>query len=254
MIRALMERLSRGRIVKRRLPGRVGGGPIWLSPESALRYWTWNLDHPKHSKLLLDTALQFARPGGVAWDIGANCGVFSAACAGLLGASGWVLAIEPDCDTASTLRRNAGLAGLGERATIEVLDCAVSDTIGTALLNVAVRGRATNFLSSAGGRSDTGGVRGSRRVITVTLDWLATEFRMPTLMKIDVEGAEEAVLAGGQQVLKEARLVILCEVGEKTREAVCGQLLNSGYRLCDPQDPTNEDGWRACSNVLALPE
>lgn len=239
--------------MRRRLPARVGGGPIWLSPESALRYWTWNVDHPKHSKVLIDVAMRFAKPGGVVWDVGANCGVFSTACAGLVGPTGSVLAIEPDSTTAVVLHHNAAASQASGRAPIEVLECAVSDSLGTAVLSISGLGRASNFLSAAGGRKGSSGVRSARRVVTVTLDWLGQQFPMPSLLKIDVEGAESMVIRGGARVLGEARPVILCEVGKATRGEICDYLLSSRYELFDADDAAMAGDWRSCFNLLAVP-
>ena len=253
MIRTLMELCSRGRIVCRRMPARVGGGKVWLSPESALRYWAWNLDTPKHSKVLVDVAARFARPGSVVWDIGANCGVFAAACARLVGPRGCILAVEPDSTTAVALHLNAGVCRASGGAQFDVLECAVSDRLGIAHLSIARRGRATNFLSSAGGRSEAGGVRGVRSVLTVSLDWLFGEFATPNLVKIDVEGAEAMVIRGGMRVLRDAQPVILCAVGDDTRTEVCGALSSLGYTLSDAEEPARDDGWRFAHNVLAIP-
>jgi FkbM family methyltransferase len=201
----------------------------------------------------MDIAVRFVRPGDVIWDVGANCGVFATASAGLAGSKGSVLAIEPDTTTAKVLHMNAVDSPGTDRAAIDVLECAVSDSIGTAALSIANRGRSTNYLSSLGGRSDTGGSRSTRRVVTVTLDWLAQQFQMPSLMKIDVEGAEAMVIRGGMRVLRDAQPVILCEVGDDTRMEVCGALSSLGYTLSDAEDPAREDGWRLAHNVLAIP-
>jgi FkbM family methyltransferase len=239
--------------VRRRLPTRLGGGPIWLSPESALRYWTWSLDHPRHSKTLVDVAVRFTRPGTVVWDIGANCGVFAVACSGLAGPSGFALAVEPDTTTSECLHRNAALAPSANRSPLAILECAVSDHVGTSILNIANRGRATNFLGIAGGRSDTGGVRSSRRVITVTLDWLMAEFPLPNIMKIDVEGAELLALHGGKAMLWRARPVVLVEVAEHTRQPVVDILEPMGYRFLDADRLSEGGGYGQAANLLAVP-
>ena len=252
-MRTLMERLSRGRLVRRTLPPRVGGGPIWLSPESALRYWTWNLDDPRRSKLLIDVADRFARSIAVVWDIGANCGVFAAACSGVLDPRGSVLAIEPDTAMSACLHRNATVSLAKNRAPITVLECAVSHRVGTAAFNVAQRGRATNFLASSGGRGDTGGVRGTRLVVTVSLDWLAQEFPSPQLMKIDVEGAEVACLEGAKSLLSRAQPIILIEVSERTRRPILDILAPLGYRFADAERMDQLGAHLQCANLLAIP-
>lgn len=187
------------------------------------------------------------------WDVGANCGVFSTACAGLIGPTGTVLAIEPDTTTAAVLHQNAAESHAAGRAPIEVLECAVSDSLGTAVLSISGLGRASNFLSAAGGRNGSSGVRSARRVVTVTLDWLGQQFPLPSLLKIDVEGAEAMVIRGGSRVLGEARPVILCELGDATRAEICDYLLSSRYQLFDADDAAMAGDWRSCFNLLAVP-
>jgi FkbM family methyltransferase len=43
-------------------------------------------------------------------------------------------------------------------------------------------------------------------------DWGRAHAQLPSLMKIDVEGGEAAILRGGRRLLAEARPIILCEV------------------------------------------
>jgi FkbM family methyltransferase len=45
---------------------------------------------------LFDFSEKFARTGDVVWDVGANVGMFTFACAFRAGSSGHVVAIEPD--------------------------------------------------------------------------------------------------------------------------------------------------------------
>jgi hypothetical protein len=77
-----------------------------------------------------------------------------------------------------------------------------------------------------------GGVRSTRLVPTVTLDWLAARFPAPDVLKIDVEGAELAVLAGGAAVLAAAP-VLICEVSAQNTAGVSGLLAEHGYTLYD---------------------
>ena len=46
MFRQLLEKYSRNKIVKRHLPQRFGGQPIYVSPDSALSYWKADLERP----------------------------------------------------------------------------------------------------------------------------------------------------------------------------------------------------------------
>jgi len=38
MLRSVLERLSRGRVLKRRLPAEFGAVPIFVSPDAAMRF------------------------------------------------------------------------------------------------------------------------------------------------------------------------------------------------------------------------
>ena len=56
-------------------------------------------------------------------------------------------------------------------------------------------------------------------------DWCATHACRPSLLKIDVEGGEAAILRGGAEILAETRPVILCEVlTDEAGEAVAAAL------------------------------
>jgi FkbM family methyltransferase len=57
-------------------------------------------------------------------------------------------------------------------------------------------------------------------VPTVTLDWLATQFPAPDVIKIDVEQAELAILRGASSVLRAALPTIVCAVAGRNAAAV----------------------------------
>jgi FkbM family methyltransferase len=209
MLREVLERASRNIVFKRRLPARVGGQYIYVSPDSALKFWKWNLEYTDSA--LFDWAAEFVKPGDVVWDIGANVGLFAFAAASLAGRTGTVLAIEPDPNLAEMLRRSASDQP-SEFASVTVLPVAVSDQLDVAEFNIAARGRSANHLANVAGSSQTGGVRETIRTITVTLDWLMERFPAPRVLKIDVEGSEERLLRGASKVLSVAHPLVLCEV------------------------------------------
>jgi hypothetical protein len=95
-VRALAERFSRGRVLKRQLPARFGGAPIFVSPDAALRFWRKDL--AKCDPPLFDAADELVRPGDVVWDVGANVGLFTFAAAARAGATGRVLAVGRRCN------------------------------------------------------------------------------------------------------------------------------------------------------------
>src|SRR6185436_126613 len=109
MIRSLLERLSRGRVVLRRLPPEHGGHALFVSPDAALKLWRRDLR--QSDPLLLRLAAELTRPGDTVWDVGANVGLFAFGAAFAAGPSGRVVAIEADDWLAGLVRRSARTAG-----------------------------------------------------------------------------------------------------------------------------------------------
>lgn len=228
-MRTVIQRLVRGRSFKRHLPQQFDRVPIYVSPDSQLKYLRPSA--AGFDQMLLDFAVEFVSPGDNVWDIGANVGVFTFASAAR-SKTGQVLAVEPDPFLASLLRRSAGIQ-TNQRLNVHVLSAAVSDRIGVACFAIAVKGRASNFLKSVGGRSVTGGIREELMVPTITLDLLLETQSPPRVLKIDVEGAEKLVLDGAPRLLTEIRPIILIEVGMRDREAIGQMLHNHEYLLFD---------------------
>jgi FkbM family methyltransferase len=160
-------------------------------------------------------------------------GLFSFAAAVAAGQMGHVLAIEPDAVLVNLLRRSA--ASNRRHAPVEVLPVALADGFGVAHFNIARRNRSTSHLDGFG-TSQAGGVRTKELVPTVSLDWLANRFPRPDVIKIDVEGAEVGVLAGGHAVLS-AGPRIICEVAADNAAEVHSLLAAHGYTLYDGDRP-----------------
>ncbi len=261
ILRRLIERLSRGRVLRRNLPAELGGTTIFVTPDAALKYW--GRDLRRIDPDLLDAATELVFPGARVWDVGANVGLFAFAAAFLAGERGSVLAIEPDPFLASLLRRSAAhepsnrsARSSGVLAAVEVIEAAVAATDGEVELHIAERGRAANHLAAVEGSSQAGGVRTRRRVRAVTLDGLLLTHAPPDVLKIDVEGAEMLVLGGAKKLLAEARPRVYCEVTEENSEAV-GQLFAAfDYEVFDAsiaaaeRRPLGAAPW----NALALPK
>jgi FkbM family methyltransferase len=226
-LRSVLEQATHRIVVRRRLPAQFGKARIYVSTEGGLRYLMRAMSDV--DPVLLQLAADVIRPGQVVWDIGANLGLFSFAAAAAAGPSGRVLAVEPDTTLAGLLRRSA--ATNHGYAPVEVLPAAASDEVSVARFHIARRNRSTSYLDGYG-TTMTGGVRFTELVPTVTLDWLAAHFPAPDVVKIDVEGAELTVLAGGAQLLERFPMLI-CEVGARNAAAVSGLLAARGYTLYD---------------------
>jgi FkbM family methyltransferase len=250
MIRSLLEAYSRNKIIKRYMPKRFGGEPIFVSPDSALRYWNPTLDSAFQP--LFRWAESYVTPGDVVWDVGANVGLFAFAAAGLAGNAGAVVAIEPDTFLVELLRRSAEARGK-DGAPVTIVPAAVSDEVRLASFSVAARGRSANHLSEVTGSTMHGGARRMDHVITVTLDWMCVTCPPPDVVKIDVEGAEMLTLRGGQKTLTAHRPLLICEVRPKTCKEVTSFLRERDYAMFDADAPRHGELAEACYNTLAVP-
>lgn len=197
---------------------------------------------------------------GAIYDVGANCGWFAVRAAR---AGRTVRAFEPVPATAEYAERNlARIAGADAR----VVRTAVADAPG----------RATIHLYSSSGNNSlhqrtlpaghplrrTGDIE----VSVVRLDDLvgSEDFPPPTLIKIDVEGAELAVLRGARETLVRHRPVVVMEWAESTsrdaghsRAAIVAELRGVGYtalaitpegELVEP-DPVGDE----CGTLVGRP-
>lgn len=225
--RSVLEQATHRIIIRRRLPVQFGKTRIYVSTEGGLRYLMRAMSDVDPA--LLSLAADIIRPGQAVWDIGANVGLFSFAAAAVAGPAGKVLAVEPDTALAGLLRRSAAINRA--HAPVEVLPAAVTDAVSVARFHIARRNRSTSYIDGYG-TTMTGGVRSTQLVPTVTLDWLAAHFPAPDVVKIDVEGAELTVLAGGAQLLDRLPALI-CEVGRRNAAAVSDLLTAHGYNLHD---------------------
>jgi FkbM family methyltransferase len=240
MLRLLAERLSRNIVLRRRLPQDLGGRTIYVTPDSALRFWSPDLKRADSGQLM-NLARRFVPKDSVVWDVGANVGLFafSAAAKAKL-----VCAFEPDPWLASLCQRTASSI-----RNVHVLSAAVTNAVSIGELQIARRGRAANFIAGFG-TTQTGGVRDAQLVVTVTLDWLAERFPVPDIMKIDVEAGERSVFEGGKALFARARPLLICEVASKNSSWVTEFLIASGYSFLDERmSPTSV----AVGDIVAVP-
>lgn len=254
-LRKLAEHLSRGVVLRRRLPREFLRLPILVTPEAGLRYWRWNLE--KVDPMLCRMARELVKPGSIVWDIGANVGLFTFCAGALAGPSGSVLAVEPDLWLAQMLTRSARLVqeSKAPAAPVTVLSAAACESNRIGHLQIAERGRAANHLVDSHGSTQTGGQRALQSTVTVSLDFLLEHFPAPSVLKIDVEGAEPAVLRGAAKLLRTSRPTIWCEVDPENSITVADTLLENGYQIypaaLDPAQRTPLQ--RASWDTLAVP-
>ncbi len=167
-------------------------------------------------------------PGDSFYDAGANYGFYTALAAEFIGAQGEIHSFEPLLEIHAWLKRNAA------DPRIRVVDAALWDRTGAATLYRHHLSDAFNTLEAD--VADFDPTRGplQTEVSCTTLDDYARTNRPPTVMKIDVEGGEKRLIAGGLETLRKARPAIAMEVwagkgGERFSLPACRALLDLGY-------------------------
>jgi FkbM family methyltransferase len=149
------------------------------------------------------------RPGMAAIDVGANVGYYTILLAALVGEEGHVHAIEPAPAAAAMLRRSLALNGFEDRTTV-VEAAAGACEGGSALLYVPDREPKNASIIAA---PDRAGLRGGtlHEVAAARIDALLAPAPRIDFVKIDAEGAEEAVIAGMLARLRRDRPLLVLE-------------------------------------------
>jgi FkbM family methyltransferase len=145
------------------------------------------------------------RPGMRVWDVGAHVGFFSLLAARLVGPTGEVHAFEPLPENCERLEHNARLNGF---TNIVAHAHAVGVELGAATF---YDHESTSMGSLVGDGTDVP----SRVVGQTTLDALAVILASPTLIKIDVEGAELDVLRGGTKLFASEQPELIVEIDRR---------------------------------------
>ncbi|HEY0106462.1 MAG TPA: FkbM family methyltransferase [Rhizomicrobium sp.] len=199
--------------------------PVYLGARTALcrilgryKFYVDTADSGFGSNVLLDGfwemwLTQFmarvVKPGMVVADIGANFGYYTLLLADLVGPDGRVFAVEPNPAAAALLTRAVALNGFAGRTTIAVAGLGARD--GEELLLYVPHDEpknATVVPSEAHGDPARGAIR---RVPSRSLDALLDGQARLDFIKIDAEGAEEAIVAGMMRTIETQRPSIVLE-------------------------------------------
>ena len=250
-LRRLAEILSRGVVLRRRLPPSFGRLPIYVTPEAGLRFWG---PMSRVDSALYKMVEELVTPGTVVWDVGANVGLFSLCAAACAGESGFVLAIEPDPWLAHLIMRSCRKLPRKSCSKVEVLCASISDCNRISRLEIAERARASSHLIEAVGSNQAGTVRKIQPTASVTLDFLLDYFPAPSVLKIDVETHEASVLRGAARLLREARPTIWSEVAHQNSAEITELLHAAQYELHGAETHPHPRIDRAWFSTLAVPK
>jgi FkbM family methyltransferase len=189
----------------------------WQDKLDAVRQSGWEAGDSDYLRLIAPICR--LRRGCTAVDVGALVGLYASKMAEN---AAHTLCFEPLPDARAALQQN--LASYAGRVTIR--DCALSDREGEAQLSFPICGQTAvkqwasiekdfgKLASDFPGRID--GVA-SMTVPLRMLDKEIIALNLPPVcyLKIDAEGAEEAILRGGQKTIARDRPFIVCELEER---------------------------------------
>ncbi len=252
--RSLLERLSRGRVVRRRLGPEHGDRTFYATPEASLVWalpWAGGSADPD----LMRFCREFVKPGSVVWDFGGHLGLFAFAAAYYAGPEGRVLSVEPDPFLAHLMIKTEGHRP-DNVAPCTILNAAVGREPGFATLEVPERSRAANALAGKSQSTQRGGIRQRFDVPVVTAEQLARNYPPPNVLKMDIEGSELDALYGGEEIFAASRPVMLLEVYRHIAADVTRLLRQWDYKLYNAAAEAfpGREIQEACHNTLAIPQ
>lgn len=172
-----------------------------------------------------DRLTEWLQPGDWALDIGANMGSYTVAMSRLVGETGRIIALEPVPTTFAILVSNLQSAKCDN---VTMINGAASDRTDVCQMHIPRFDTGLENFYQA--RLTKGGdVTQIRRlnVLTLALDALGLPNRV-ALAKVDVEGHEEAVVAGMWKLIHRDRPVLIIETSS---QAIQERLATLGYRM-----------------------
>jgi FkbM family methyltransferase len=226
-----------------------GAGLIFDPGPSNRAYASGNNELPIQRALA-----EYLKGGGVLYDIGANVGFFTVLGARLAGPTGLVYAFEPVPENAAYVRLNVRLNGF---RNVRVIEKAVSSQSGPGELWVA---------EYSGGAALTTTAMPPDAKTTIAIEVVSIDdlvplrnWRLPTVVKIDVEGAEMDALKGMLRTLREARPVVVYEIDDGKPEGferkyhACEEFLQqAGYRVQRLEESYADSDW-IVGHAIAVP-
>jgi len=190
--------------------------------------------------------------GDIFYDIGANVGFFTVLAARLVGPGGRVVAFEPLPANVAALRRNLALNGFANAVVVEAAAGVAGGTADLVPEEEPTWARLAGMERGSDAPPDPSAGAVRVRVVSVDETVEAGAAPPPTLVKIDVEGAELDVVSGMARTLRTHRPTLLVEMHGKNRE-FAALLARHGYagRCIECTDPVEIARWDV--HVIATP-
>ncbi|HEY1073978.1 FkbM family methyltransferase [Brevundimonas sp.] len=146
------------------------------------------------------------KPGMNVVDAGANHGYYTLLFADLVGAQGKVAAFEPNPPIARLLRQSVAVNGFGARTTVFEKALVADDDVELVFHAVADEPKNARIVDPVYASNQSTLVIQGARLDTLLADWSRVDF-----MKVDVEGAEEAMIRGATSILERDRPALVLE-------------------------------------------
>jgi FkbM family methyltransferase len=209
-------------------------GPFYIRLRRNRSFWL--RDPLTHERGVFGGLQRLVRPGDVVYDVGANLGLYTRFLVTAFGASR-VLAFEPMRNNIELLKKNIAIDPAAA-SRVSVYELALGDTDGEELLQVDDVMSASASLDRvragrpAEGREQLGLAPVTEKVVVRRLDTLIKEANLPppNVIKVDIEGAEQLLLAGATETLAKHRPRLIMEMHEPaTTKQVLKTLERHGY-------------------------
>ncbi len=225
------------------IPVRIRGGPNaglrWSLASAGRGYRTGTFDEER-----VRAIVRLLRTGDRVWDVGAHKGYVTLAAARAVGPDGRVVAIEPAGANRALLERHLRW---NDVRNVRLMPVAMGEADG----ETRIGGPGSSLTFSAG--------RGDEVVSCRSIGSLVEREGLPppTVLKIDVEGSEAAVLRGGADHLGPEALIWVSLHGRRLYHECRAVLEGRGFRLFESPavaalvaDPSRT--WRGDPEVLAV--
>lgn len=196
------------------------GAELYVNPEDmaiSRRLWREGEFQPPLTRYLK----QATEPTDCVVDVGANLGYFSVLMGRQMNEDGSLFALEPEPDSHCLLRQNLSHNSLSEVSTC--IEAAASDR------------RQTTTLYKGGSNKGTHSIRGNDQASGIEIESVPLDSIIDPavdLVKIDVEGVEDRVLSGAENIIQTDKPTVVVENNETewqgSYRTVFGPLLDAG--------------------------
>jgi FkbM family methyltransferase len=207
---------------------------IWMRASSSMER-NWRAHSCAKEPWTADWLRNAVKPGDVLYDIGANVGTFSLVAARHCQAR--VIAFEPGYSSFSRLCDNIQLNGCQHMIVPVPIPLTDHNGVFGFKYRSVDPGQSRHRLKPEAWRFrglTPAAARYEQPMLAMTLDDVVSTFRLPEPhhLKIDVDGAEERVLAGARRTLKSSALrSVLIEADNTKWSAIVKQLETAGLAL-----------------------